>query len=145
MLAGALIGQLSPSALVAFAGGFASHLALDAVPHTEGETFGFEGGRLLRADVLEAGFELAAGAAILVWLVARCPGADGALIAVGVLAGLVPDLIDHPAERLLGKTFLHPQRLHWTVGRRHWVWGVLAQVAVIGLALWGLWRLAGCG
>ncbi len=145
MLAGALVGQLSPSALVAFAGGFASHLALDAVPHTEGETLGVAGGGFLRANVLEAGLELAAGVVILGWLVVRCPEADGVLIAVGALAGLVPDLVDQPSERMLGKTFLHPRRLHWTVGHQHWVWGVLTQVAVIGLALWGLWRLAGCG
>lgn len=139
MLAGALIGQVSPSAPWAVAGGLASHALLDALPHAEGETFGLKSQSLFRPDVVEAGVETLVGAAVLWRLTTGCAGADAGLIALGALGGLLPDLVDLPLRALFGLVILHARRLHWTVRRRYAVWGILAQVVTAGAAGILLW------
>jgi hypothetical protein len=139
MLAGAAVGQLSPGGPWAFAGGVLSHELLDAIPHAEGETFGLRGISLLRVDVLEAGAEVFVGAALLWRLAVACPGARTDLVVLGALGGLLPDLVDIPLHALWGKMILHVRRLHWTVGRKHAVLGILAQMVSAGVAGALLW------
>lgn len=163
MLTGALVGQLAPSPVVAVVGGLLSHLALDAIPHAEGGTFSHVDGSRLRLaagapnphhaggglrrplEMIEAGLELVAGIVALAWLDSRCPGLDLRLVCLGVFGGLIPDLIDQPVERLWGVNVVHPERIHWTVGRRFWLLGILTQVVVAAAAILFLWRAGGCG
>lgn len=161
MLTGAAIGQLAPSPALALIGGFLSHFVLDIIPHTEGETFRprpaanpvtvwkprpLSGPRtnVLRADIIEAGVEFAAGVLLIGWLVGNCLGVEALSVGLGALGGILPDLIDLPFERLAGIVFFHPPGLHWTVRRRHAAWGILTQVAAAGIAAAYLWRAAGC-
>jgi hypothetical protein len=139
MLAGAALGQASPGAPWALAGGVLSHELLDAIPHAEGETFGLRGISLLRLDVLEAGAEVLVGAALLWRLTVACSGARADLVALGAFGGLLPDLVDIPLQAVWGKMILHVRRLHWTVGRQQAVLGVLAQIVTAGVAGAVLW------
>jgi hypothetical protein len=52
---------------------------------------------------------------------------------------LLPDLVDIPLQAVWGKMILHVRRLHWTVGRRHAVLGILAQIVTAGVAAALLW------
>ncbi len=139
MLAGAALGQASPGAPWAIAGGVLSHELLDAIPHTEGETFGLREISLLRADVIEAGVEVLVGAALLWRLIVVCSGARADLIALGALGGLLPDLVDIPLQAVWGRMILHVRRLHWTVGRQHAVFGILMQIVTAGVSGALLW------
>jgi len=148
MLTGALIGQMAGNPVVAVAGGLVSHVLLDAIPHTEGRTFNPEARQtpgLLTPDLLEAGLEFVAGAVIVGWLLGGCPAVHGGPVALGILGALLPDLVDQPLERLFQINLLHIRGLHWTVARRHALWGILTQLAVAGTAGLALWRAAGCG
>ncbi len=157
ILVGALIGQMAPHPGSAVLGGLVSHAVLDALPHTEGKTFR---GRpevtrpevtrsrpalRIPPDLVEAGFEAAAGLAAVTWVVRVCPGAHALTVAAGVVGGLGPDLIDLPLLTFFGATVLHIPSLHWTVPRRHAAWGILTQVVVAAAAAVALWRVAGCG
>lgn len=119
---------------------------LDAIPHTEGGTFRAETPKrasLFSPELIEAGLEFACGVLIIA-LIARCPAADGRLIALGTLAALLPDMIDQPHDRLLGVNLLHVRQFHWTAPRRHAVWGILTQVTVAGTGVLALLKLVGC-
>jgi len=143
MLAGALIGQVSPSAPWALTGGLASHVLLDAIPHAEGETFGLQSRSLFRPDIVEAGVEALVGAVLLWRITIGCSGANAGLIALGAFGGLLPDLVDLPLRALSGLAILHVRRLHHTVRRRRAVWGILAQIVTAGVA-GVLLRFSGC-
>ncbi len=146
MMAGALIGQLVGHPAAALGGGLASHALLDVIPHTEGRTFKAEGsprGRLVSPEHLEAGVEFVAAALAIAWIT-RCPAADGRLIALAALAAILPDIVDQPLERLRGIRLLHVRRWHWTVARRHALWGILTQLVIAGGAGLALLKLTGC-
>ncbi len=145
VLAGALVGQAAGTPGAGIVGGIASHYLLDVVPHTEGFTFRGKEVTGLTPDLIEAGVEAVVGIAALAWMVARCPQASAVQIGSGALGGLLPDLVDVPLKWLTGVTILHVRSLHWTVRRRHAVWGILTQVAVIAASAFGLWRLTACG
>ena len=144
VLVGALVGQAANNPTAAALGGLASHAVLDALPHTEGRSFRSPGPPTL-PEFLEAGVEVAAGVTAVAWVVRACPGAHGLAVAAGVLGTLVPDLIDQPLNLLFDVRVLHIPSLHWTVGRRHALWGILTQVVVVGFAAVALWRIASCG
>lgn len=161
MLTGAAIGQLAPSPALALIGGFLSHFVLDIIPHTEGSTFRqrpapnpvtvwkpqpLSGPRMniLRADIIEAGGEFAAGVLVIGWLVGNCPWVEALSVGLGALGGILPDLIDLPLGRLTGIAVFHPPGLHWTVKRHNAAWGILTQVAAAGIAAAYLWRAGGC-
>jgi hypothetical protein len=144
MLTGALIGQLAPTPVTALVGGLLSHFVLEAIPHAEGATFGARSDSGPGVELIEAGLEFIAGAVIVGWIAGSCPAARPLSIALATLAALVPDLIDQPLHRLRGATLLHLHSLHWTVTRRHALWGILTQVAVAGIAGLLLWRATGC-
>lgn len=99
---------------------------------------------VLRADIIEAGVEFAAGVLVIGWLVGNCLGVKALSVGLGALGGILPDLIDLPFERIAGIVFFHPPGLHWTVRRRNAAWGILTQVAAAGVAAAYLWRAAGC-
>ncbi len=151
ILVGALIGQVAPHPSSAVLGGLVSHVVLDALPHTEGKTFRGRTQVMARPslrlppDLIEAGFEAAAGLAAVTWVARACPGAHPLTVAAGVLGGLGPDLVDLPLMTFFGSTVLHIPSLHWTVSRRHAAWGILTQVVVAAAAALALWRVAGCG
>ncbi len=145
MLTGALIGQLAPTPARAVVGGLLSHLVLDVLPHAEGKTFKSEPVSGHGADLLEAGLEFIAGIVILGWLIGSCHGFRPLYLGWGTFAALLPDLINLPIELFFGITILHSRRLHWTVTRRHAVWGILTQVAVVVAAAASLWQVGGCG
>lgn len=146
MLTGALIGQVVPTSGGAFLGGVVSHFVLDVIPHTEGKTFRTQpGDRRPGLDLLEAGAEAIVGSILLAWMIRSCPGVHAPSVGVGAFAALLPDLIDFPLKQLFNVTVIHVPRLHWTVGRRHAIWGILTQVAVIVAAASYLWRVTRCG
>lgn len=146
MITGAIIGQVAPGPAAAAVGGLVSHYVLDVIPHTEGETFYGEAPiRLLRPDVIEAGAEFIAGSLIIGWLSTRCDGLHFLSVAFGALGALLPDLIDLPLKALFkAGPFLHLRRLHWTVTRKHAVFGVLTQLLVVVTAGFFLWNSAIC-
>jgi hypothetical protein len=96
-------------------------------------------------ELIVAGLEFIAGLAVVGWVIESCPGASPHRLWLGTLGALVPDLVDLPLRMLFRITLLHVPALHWTVARRHAVWGILSQVAVAGAALMVLWRTGGCG
>ncbi len=145
VLVGALIGQVTHHPAAAVLGGLASHAVLDALPHTEGATFRDRPGPNRFPELVEAGVEAVAGLAAVAWVVRTCPEAHALSVAAGVLGALGPDLIDQPLLMFSRVPVLHIPSLHWTVGRRHAVWGILTQVTLAGFAGLVLWRAAGCG
>jgi hypothetical protein len=144
MLTGALIGQVAPTPLVGWGGGLASHYLLDAVPHTEAETFDGCSASVRRVALVEAAMEVIVGGAFLLWLVARCPGARPAAIGLGVLGALLPDLVDVPLRYVLDISPLHAATPHRTAPRAQLLWGIAAQVAVAGGTALALWRVGRC-
>ncbi len=148
ILAGALIGQLAPTPAVALAGGVLSHFVLDGIPHTEGKTFRPRAPQArgsVGVDLIEAGLEFIVGIAIVVWLTSTCHALNNRAIGLGVFGALLPDFIDLPLVLVWKVNLLHTPRLHWTVERRHAIWGILTQLAMIGFAGGWLWLTGACG
>ena len=161
LLVGAVVGAVAPHPAASLLGGIASHVVLDAVPHTEEETFTRGRRRGYRLDVVQdsarrrhlkvtpglimAAFELLAGILIIAWLVTRCDGLSPWAVGLGALGGILPDLVDAPAHLLFRIRLMHVSKLHWTVTRRYALWGVLTQVAAAGAAALFLPRIGGCG
>ncbi len=145
MLTGAMIGQAASTPAGAFVGGFLSHFILDAIPHTERKTFRPERRTGRELDLLEAGAEVIVGTLLLTWAFRACYGVRPLSMGTGALAALLPDLIDLPLMILFRFNVVHITWLHWTVKRRHAVWGILTQLAVIGAAVTYLWRATQCG
>lgn len=144
-LTGALVGQAASSPGLALIGGIASHVLLDRIPHAEGETFTGKRTSGFRVDLVEAAVELAVGLAAVWWVAGICPSARLLPIALGVLGGLLPDLIDLPLSAVTRVTVLHRRAWHRTVPRERAAFGILTQVATVAIAATGLWLLAGCG
>lgn len=140
MMTGAVIGQTAHTPAAAFLAALFSHYILDIIPHTEAATFRPPSGSLQAMEIVEAGAEVLTGTLIIGWLAAHCVASKSLLVAVGTLAGLLPDLIDLPLNMLAGISPMHVPGLHWTVRRQHFVWGILSQVAVAGVATLLLWR-----
>lgn len=163
ILAGALVGQVSSSPVVALLGGLASHVVLDAAPHTEELTFKnartasasstapdpavplLDHLRSLLPAWMAAGVEAVVGVLAVTWLIRACPEAQTPLVAAGILGALLPDLIDQPLLAISGTAMLHIRRLHGAVGPRYALWGILSEAAVAGMVALALWRVAACG
>lgn len=145
ILTGALIGQVAPTPAASFLGGVASHFLLDVIPHAEGDTFRQDPKAGPGVELIEAAVELAVGVGAVAWLAGQCTSARVLSLGLGILGGLLPDLIDFPLDTFWGVTILHRRRWHWTVQRRHAALGILTQVVMIGVAAGGLWLTAGCG
>jgi hypothetical protein len=159
LLVGAAAGAIVPPGGSLFAG-IASHVVLDAVPHTEEETFTRGRRRGYRLTVVEdsrhrrhvrltpglilAFCELIAGSIIVAWFAFRCQGLNPWAVALGAFGGVLPDLVDAPAHLLFRIRLMHVSRLHFTVTRRFAIVGILTQIVFAGTAALILWRLGGC-
>ena len=142
-------------------GGIVSHVLLDAVPHTEEETFTRGRRRGYRLVIVEdrahhrrlrltpglivAGFELLAGILIIALLMTGCHWHSPWSVGLGTFGGILPDLVDAPAHLLFRIRLMHVSKLHWTVTRRYALLGILTQVVLAGAAAALLWRIGGCG
>ena len=144
-LAGGLVGQVAASPGVALLGGLASHLLLDRIPHTEGDTFRNAPATALGIEHLEAVVELSVAIMALWWAATRCPGVDPLPLVLGALGGLLPDMVDVPLHLLFGRTILHREAWHRTAARRRAAFGIVTQILTILGAGFGLWLAAGCG
>jgi hypothetical protein len=133
-MAGALVGRLVPHPLLALLGGMVAHAALDAIPHTDGDTFQPLNRRGVAFDLGTAAVEMAGGLAAVAWIVQGNTPEGMLAIWAGVLGGMLPDIVDFPLERLTGRQILHISRTHAAVGRERAVAGVLTQLAVVALA-----------
>jgi len=144
-LTGAFIGQAAASPPLAFLGGLASHVVLDAIPHAEGDTFREIPSISFGVVHVEAAIELGLAALGLWWVATRCASAQPVALALGALGGLLPDLIDQPLLMLRGRLLLHRKAWHRTLPRDRAVIGVLTQLALLALGGIGVWLISGCG
>ena len=144
---GGAIASLFPShPLLAVIGGFASHFAIDAIPHWDYQlrsiTVGMgadnrrlELSRALLLDLICIGVDACAGLALAIWLFATSTSAW--VVALGAVAGMMPDPLQfvhsvHPREPLVSL-----QRFHgWIHSNRKLAWrlGVSSQI-VFGVAV----------
>jgi len=144
---GGAIASLFPShPLLAVIGGFASHFAIDAIPHWDYQlrsiTVGMgadnrrlELSRALLLDLICIGVDACAGLALAIWLFATPTSAW--VVALGAVAGMMPDPLQfvhsvHPREPLVSL-----QRFHgWIHSNRKLAWrlGVSSQI-VFGVAV----------
>lgn len=159
LLVGAAVGAIVPPDASLFVG-IASHVVLDAVPHTEEETFTRGRRRGYRLSVVEdgthrrrlvltpglilAGCELIIGTIVVAWFAARCQGLNPWAVGLGAFGGVLPDLVDAPAHLLFRIRLMHVSKLHFTVTRRFALVGILTQIVFAGAAAAMLWRLGGC-
>jgi hypothetical protein len=93
VLAGALVGTLSPGPVSAFAAGVVSHFAMDAVPHW--------GGYELRDVLHVAVVDGLIGAATLALVARAAPRGRRARLVAGMLGAAFPDT-DKPWDLFLG-------------------------------------------
>jgi hypothetical protein len=140
--------------------GIASHVVLDAVPHTEEETFTRGRRRGYRLTVVDDGqhrrhlrltpglilamCELIVGSALVAMFAFRCQGLNPWAVVLGAFGGVLPDLVDAPAHLLFRVRLMHISKLHFTVTRRFAILGILTQVVLAGAAGVMLWRIGGC-
>jgi hypothetical protein len=151
-IVGGAVASLLPShpALAAVAG-FASHFAIDAIPHWDyplssistgrgADNRGLKIDRDLLLDLMLIGFDALAGLALAIWLFAT-PATTG-VITLGACAAILPDPLQF-AQSLFPREPLNSlQRFHyWIHSRRKLSWpiGVSSQAAfaaaVSGLAM----------
>ena len=139
--------------------GVASHVVLDAIPHTEEETFTRGRRRGYRLSVVDngthrrrlrltpglmlAGCELIAGTIVVAWFATRCQGLNPWAVGLGAFGGVLPDLVDAPVHLLFRIRLMHVSKLHFTVTRRFALLGILTQVVLAAAAAAMLWRV-GC-
>jgi hypothetical protein len=137
---GGAIASLVPSdPILAAAAGFASHFAIDAIPHWDYPLRSISVGkgadnrclRLNRAvmiDLISIGVDACAGLALAIWLFAT--PASAWVIALGATAAIVPDPLQfvhsvHPREPLVTL-----QRFHeWVHSKRKLAWKVRRQLS----------------
>jgi hypothetical protein len=139
---GGAIASLVPSdPILAAAAGFASHFAIDAIPHWDYPLRSISVGkgadnrrlkvsRAVMIDLISIGVDACAGLALAIWLFAT--PASACVIALGATAAMVPDPLQfvhsvHPREPLVTL-----QRFHeWVHSKRKLAWrlGVSSQIA----------------
>jgi hypothetical protein len=142
VVGGAIASCLFPSdPILAVVAGFASHFAIDAIPHWDYPLRSISVGkgadnrrlRLNRAvmmDLICIGTDACAGFVLAIWLFAT--PASIWVVALGAVAAMVPDLLQfvhsiHPREPLVSL-----QRFHgWIHSKRKLAWrlGVSSQIA----------------
>jgi len=138
---GGAIASLFPShPLLAVIGGFASHFAIDAIPHWDyplrsitvgmgADNRRIEMSGALLLDLICIGLDASAGLALAIWLFAT--PTSGWVVALGAVAGMMPDPLQfvhsvHPREPLVSL-----QRFHgWIHSKRKLAWrlGVSSQI-----------------
>jgi hypothetical protein len=140
-IVGGAIASLLPSHPVLTAvAAFASHFAIDAIPHwdyplqsvsvgTAADNRRLRLNRGLLIDLLAIGLDAVAGLLLAIWLFAT--SASVWVIALGAVAAMLPDPLQflhslHPREPL--KTLQHFHSWIHTRRRLAWRWGVSSQV-----------------
>jgi hypothetical protein len=141
-IVGGAIASLFPSEpLLAVVASFASHFAIDAIPHWDYSLRSISVGkgadnrrlklnRAVMVDLICIGVDACAGLALATWLLATPTSAW--VVALGAIAGMAPDPLQfahslHPREPLVSL-----QRFHgWIHSKRKLAWrlGVSSQLA----------------
>jgi len=139
---GAAISSFIPSQpAAAFVVGFASHFALDAIPHWDYPLRSISVGkgadnRRLKAnragmlDLISIAVDSCAGLALAIWLFAT--PASAWVIALGAVAAMVPDPLQFVHSIYSLEPLVSLQRFHgWTHSKRKLAWklGVSSQIA----------------
>jgi hypothetical protein len=95
VIAGLVVGSISPNPVIAFAGGVISHLVADALPHLDARSFRDKSTReqLWKSDFI-IGISDGLVCLAILWYV----GAHGAspTVITGAVGGLFPDIIEAP-------------------------------------------------
>ncbi|WP_024515541.1 hypothetical protein [Bradyrhizobium sp. Tv2a-2] len=141
-IVGGAIASLFPSdPILAAAAGFASHFAIDAIPHWDYPLRSISVGkgadnrrlkltRTVMIDLICIGLDACAGLALAIWLFAT--PASAWVVSLGAIAAMLPDPLQflhsvHPREPLVSL-----QRFHgWIHSKRKLAWrlGVGSQIA----------------
>jgi len=142
MVTGAAIGKSVRPFWLALLAAFASHFALDFIPHID--THGLFGGPdgVTRAEALGALADVLLGLALVLWATARQRWRRAAIWAAFV--AVVTDLVDNvppwgPHFQTWAGTawFSHLHHgLQHNLARSQWMLGVPIQVVVLAAALW---------
>jgi hypothetical protein len=141
VVGGAIASLLHPDPLLAAMASFASHFAIDAIPHWDYPLRSISVGkgadnrrltlnRAVMIDLTCIGVDACAGLALAIWLFAT--PASVWVVSLGAIAAMAPDPLQfvhsvHPREPLVSL-----QRLHdWIHSKRKLAWrlGVSSQVA----------------
>jgi len=128
LLFGAALGMRMRNPFLAFAAGVASHACLDLIPHAN-----YTGWRPL-SPALVLDVAVATGLSLLIARLSPSP--LGAL--AGAAGGAFPDV-----ERVLtghAKDFLQRPPFGLHQNEIPPPWGIITQAAVVGVALWLVWR-----
>jgi hypothetical protein len=150
-IVGGAVASLFPSdPLLAAVLGFASHFAIDAIPHwdyplqsisvkPETHTLALKLDRGLFLDLALIGFDACAGMALALWFFAA-PGSI-TVIALGAFAGMLPDALQFTHSLYPSEPLATLQQFHrWIHAKRRLAWQIgassqaLFAAAVAGLA-----------
>ena len=147
MLAGAAIGRGLRRPWLAWPVAFASHFALDFIPHLDDHAlFGIGGGGVTPVEAASGILNFALGWALVMWVARGQP--DRRVLLGGAFFGIVIDVIDHIpylnrwVASWVGTAWLtdfHHAFQH-NVTMSQWPLGVGTQLVLAGLALWVLVR-----
>ena len=149
IVGGALASLLPSQPMVAVAAGFASHFAIDAIPHWDyplrsisvapGHRNQLKFGRSLLHDVALIGLDACAGLALAVGLLAT--HGTVVVIVLGALAAMLPDPLQFVHSLRPHEPLATLQRFHCWVHTKHqldWPIGIGSQItfaaAVVGAA-----------
>ncbi len=145
MLAGAAIGKLLRRPYLALPAAFASHFALDVVPHIDTYgLFGIPGRPPTQAVILAAALDTVVGIALVIWLTSGLP--NRGLILGAAFMGILTDLLDnvpgimtvfHQIPGALAFSHFHHGIQH-NLHRDQWLPGFATQLVVIAGAVWVL-------
>ncbi|MCP3373832.1 hypothetical protein [Bradyrhizobium cajani] len=139
---GGAIASLVPSnPVLAAVTGFASHFAIDAIPHWDyplppisiskgADNRSLRSNGALIIDLTSIGVDACAGVALAIWLFAT--PASASVIALGATAAIVPDPLQFVHSVYPQEPLVRLQRFHeWIHAKRKLAWklGVSSQVA----------------
>jgi hypothetical protein len=90
-----MVGSISPNPIVAFAGGVASHLIADAIPHLDSRSFRDKTTReeIWRADIIVGGIDAIIAIALAVYVTTH---GVSPTVWFGGFGGVFPDLMEAP-------------------------------------------------
>ena len=141
-IVGGAIASLLPShPIVAIAGGFASHFAIDAIPHWDyplrsiaigkgADNSRLQLSRGVLIDLAKIGFDAFAGLALALWLFATPTSV--AVVGLGACAAMLPDPLQFMHSIAPHEPLKSLQRFHgWVHSKRKlaWKFGIFSQVA----------------
>lgn len=147
---GAAIGYSTNNPILAFVGGFTSHIILDVIPHTDQGTF-------LRINSerkwpmwvwITVYLDVFLAGGLFLLIISQFPSIFWQNIFWGSLGAIIIDIADNVPywnkklqQTKIGKIFhlLH-EKWHTTVSLKFYFYGILIQLIVLGGALWFLWQ-----